>query len=157
MWIQVEYTSEGTDDPLQNDSVQALMRENEWKRIPNDIAAQVVKQRKRSRLYGDYTTLAGEADRPPSEIDERYQRVRHMIRRAAILSEEDAQAYRKTFGLLKKERGLTVTLSGHTHKRDGTEAENADSFSVYQECKVYGISVFLLMTEAVLLFQHISP
>ena len=126
MWIQVEYTAEGTDDPLQNDSGQALMRENEWKRIPNDIAAQVVKQRKRSRLYGDYTTLAGEADRPPSEIDERYQRVRHMIRRAAILSEEDAQAYRKTFGLLKKERGLTVTLSGHTHKRDGTEAENGD-------------------------------
>lgn len=117
-WNDVEYV---TDNPLKNDSIQIWLLKNSTKRIPEDIKKQIVAKRKRSRLYLDDQIFQGQGiSSSPLEIDERYQSIFHAVRRALILSAKDSDTYRKTFDYLKgaPENRLTVTLSGHTHKRD---------------------------------------
>lgn len=123
-WDEVECV---TDNPLKNDSIQIWLLKNSARRIPEDIKERVAEKRRRSRLYLDSQILQGqEMGSPALEIDERYQSVLHALRRALILSAKDSETYQKTFDRLKGEKKgrLTVTLSGHTHKRDHHRAED---------------------------------
>lgn len=133
------YTAQNIDwqDPqcyerlLENESVQAWLQESGAAQIPKNIVEQIAKKRKKSRLFSDYLLLS-DAKRSAAEIcvDERYQKTLYSIQRAKKLSENDRNAYNKTFQELQ-DTCITVTLSGHIHKPDSHSAQNqyaADRF-----------------------------
>lgn len=134
VWETVEHAE---DDPLKNESIQIWLQKNNAKRIPENIKEQIVKGRKKSRLYADYQIFAG-PDRKASllEIDERYQNIRYAVEKADHLSKKDKDAYQAVFDKLRGgvRKRLTVILSGHTHRRDdvslpdGTPQYVADRF-----------------------------
>lgn len=106
------------EELLKNDSVQAWLWEAGAETIPADIVDRIKKKRRKSRLYADYMVLsASEAFRGQHASNEQYQKIRSSIQLAARMSKSDADLFSQAFDKLYRTGKISVTLSGHTHKR----------------------------------------
>lgn len=106
------------EELLKNDSVQAWLWEAGAETIPADIVERIKKKRRKSRLYADYRVLsASEAFRGQHASNEQYQKILSSIQLASNMSKSDNDLFRQAFDKLYRTGKISVTLSGHTHKR----------------------------------------
>lgn len=143
-WEHVEHASEAIcagkmlqgradyEELLQNESVQAWLWETGAGHIPVDIVKRIQKKRQKSRLYADYRLLSErEAFPGQHKSSEQYQKIVSSIQLAANVSKSDSDSFGSEFDKLYKTGKISVTLSGHTHKRSQSEGKNrytADRF-----------------------------
>lgn len=143
-WEHVEHASEAIcagkmlqgradyEELLKNESVQAWLWETGAGHIPVDIVKRIQKKRQKSRLYADYRLLSErEAFPGQHKSSEQYQKIVSSIQLAANVSKSDSDSFGSEFDKLYKTGKISVTLSGHTHKRSQSEGKNrytADRF-----------------------------
>ena len=132
---------------LKNDSVQAWLRDNGVDRIPSNIVERVRKKRESSRLFADYHILSEEESFDGQhDSSEQYQKIRSSIQRAAAMSKSDQRLFEQGFQDLQNTGKISVTLSGHTHKRASSPKKNnytADRFFYKKIRLVKGTSLTL--------------
>lgn len=143
-WNHVEYATDAIcegktlqsremyEELLKNESVQAWLWETGAERIPVDIVERIRQKRKKSRLYADYRVLsAGQSFQGQHDSNEQYQKIVSSIQLADNMSNSDSRLFNPEFDKLYSTGKISVTLSGHTHKRSQSAEKNrytADRF-----------------------------